>query len=1151
MRNLFLLGAMLLCVISASAIQAPERLRADGSNLRAESAQHFAIGSNGVPVLTWAPRHEENNQEQRAFQIQVFQSHLQHGKSPDEPVWDSGRVESTTPKASYGGDRLRGRTSFVWAVRWWDAKGNASPWSAKAEFHIAPTFDAAAAAPSWIASVPDAAGTEAMNLFRSTFEVASAATKATLYICGLGYSYATVNGQAVNEQLLTTAPWSNNERRNGFSSIDVTKLVAKGSNVLGVALGHGWRAKIFSRKDAGESGYDKVDKTFWAELHVVNADGSEAVVVDTAKGAWEGAAGPSVYDDVYNGETYDASKEQVGWDAVGFEAAEASGWTKLQVSTDPPKGGLAAWSAPPVLLDRVVSPVAITQPYPGTFVVDFGANLAGVCKLSNIQLPAGANVTLVHAEIMQHALLPDVPHPDPKLVYVGNLRSAKATDVYISKGGKTETFYPRFTYHGFRFVQITGLKTLNAADIEMHHFHSANAPKTTAVFKSQVMNQVMKMGVGSQRSNMMTVQTDCDQRDERLGWMGDANLSGDSIVLNFDSNPFLFSYLKTMNDELDADGSSVDTAPSVRFGGRPGDISWTTAYISVPYAMYKSSGDLKPAATFFDGYLAHVANIDKQCKGRAGKTCPTKYGDWVPTGPPGKGQGPKPTKPYTSAFSYIDAVSKVAEMAHALGNSSVASKFASVRAKLVDDFNADFFAAANNTYDNGLMTTYTLPLHLGIVPKDHTAAVQKKLLDLVTTTYKGHNQCGIIGFKFLFEQLSAMGRDDVALSALETSDYPSIGFMANNKYEPATENVWELWDAYTEGVGMNSRNHHMFSSYTKYLIEHPGGMRQAEGSSGFQDVLFEPPLAVGLSGATVTSQLEQGEIRFEWERAGGLQCSKVTEGNVAALSCGQDGGVVTKVRFASYGKPVGLCGAFGAADECHADVTLAVEQLCLGKASCDVTADAATLMHLTGPAGGRPCLASADGAPHRLFVELECSSPPAIRATIDVPISTKGTVRFPAAGMSQPKLSAAGGHYAARTVQDAAGHDVVEVAIGSGKHTLALTATAPAVLVDGVANGDRLDLACPKGYKAGRARFASFGNPKKSEAGVWTRGACHLGTAVAEAEAACIGSERCSVRVNAARIANEEQCADVIGTAALAVQLECVPATLEPVRQVA
>eukprot|EP00041_Stephanoeca_diplocostata_P034630 m.1188790 g.1188790 ORF g.1188790 m.1188790 type:complete len:564 (+) comp24554_c3_seq2:1260-2951(+) len=489
--------------------------------------------------------------------------------------------------------------------------------------------------------------------------------------------------------------------------------------------------------------------------------------------------GPVVMDSVYNGETYDARLEQPGWDTPSFVASATSAaqaWTKADVLTDAPKGSLAPWSSPPVSVDRVIAPVSVTEPHPGIFVVDFGVNVAGVCKLSNIKLPTGANVTLRHGEILQHAHLPDVKNPDVSMPYFGNLRTARATDVYISAGGDDAvSFMPRFTYHGFRFVQVEGLTTLSKHDIELHHFHTAIVQHTNVSFSSKILTRLQTMAVGAQRSNAMTVETDCDQRDERLGWMGDANLSYMSISLNFDALKFLYWFVTAMLDELNADGSSVDTVPSVRYGGRPGDISWTAAFISAPYALFKTYGT-KFDSTFYGDMMKQVNNVSYQCKGEAGTTCPTKYGDWVPPPQtPGQGRGPGPSKPYTSSFSFIGMVDNMIEMGAAFGESNVDS-LRKLRSSLVSSFNDAFFHADKASYDTGVMTTYTLPLHLGIVPNASLAEVQKNLLAEVVAA-KHHSTCGIIGFKFLFEALAAMGRKDDALAVLEQVDYPGVGYM--------------------------------------------------------------------------------------------------------------------------------------------------------------------------------------------------------------------------------------------------------------------------------------------------------------------------------------------------------------------------------------
>ena len=377
----------------------------------------------------------------------IKQKHNQHGKNAGWIHYDSSVVQSRISSARYTGPRFVERTSYVWAVRWFDTANRSSGWSRDAEFHFAIRSTDFSA--KWIGDphAPNQAGT---NLFRSSFSLKAVdgVSRATLYVCGLGYSHASVNGKPASQNYLTTAPWTNNERRNGYSTFDITSLLNKaGVNVIGVALGAGWRDLTkFPRHDPADAKGDSTWRTVTAEVHLLMTSGEERVVSATGDGSWTMSSGPVVFDSVYDGETYDARLEQPGWDtAAGLNQAAAHEWKKAVVLSDGPRGRLTPWSAPPVLLDRVVSPVSITNPRPGMFVVDFGINVAGVAKLSGIVLPAGHNVTLKYAEILQHDHLPDVPKPDPKMIYQGNLRTAKATDVYISRGASSAVFLPQFT----------------------------------------------------------------------------------------------------------------------------------------------------------------------------------------------------------------------------------------------------------------------------------------------------------------------------------------------------------------------------------------------------------------------------------------------------------------------------------------------------------------------------------------------------------------------------------------------------------------------------------------------------------------------------------------------------------------------------------
>eukprot|EP00039_Didymoeca_costata_P007980 m.106752 g.106752 ORF g.106752 m.106752 type:complete len:1146 (-) comp13901_c0_seq1:23-3460(-) len=1128
----FLVAIQTGCAVPLKEVQhKPDLLLADGSNWRSAAplkrSQSFAIGIR--PRFSWAPRHTLNGQEQTAYQITVQQAHTQRGRLSSEIVWDSGKIESSKPQAAYTGLPLEPRMSYVWSVRYWDSNNEVSEWSEKAEFHVAPVLRANETA--WIGG-KSTTGPMELNLIRTEFNVKEIITRATLYVCGLGYSYATINGQPASEQLLTTAPWTNNERRNAYSTIEVTSLLKAGSNALGVALGSGWRDQSkFPRKDTDDAKGDAIDRVVWAQVHVLYRDGSEEVVADTASGSWMGSNGPVIADSVYDGETYDASMEQQGWDSVGFELSK--NWVTLSPLSDAPRGHLTPWSAPPVGLDKVVQAKSVTEAEPGVFVVDFGVNQAGIVKLSGIKIPKGSNVTIMHGEILQHEGLPDLKKVNPKEIYVGNLRSAKATDIYIAKGDPNgETYSPKFTYHGFRFVQITGMKTLDASQIEMHHIHSLVMQRTNTTTKSQVINQIQRMALGAQRSNMMTVQTDCDQRDERLGWMGDANLSGDSLAANFAIVPYLTSHLETMDDELNPDGSSVDTAPFERYGSRPGDISWTTAYIAAPYAMYKLSGDDTAAKTYIDRMVLHLQNIAMQCHGTAGKSCPTLYGDWVPPASAfGKGQGPKPTKPLTSAFSFIDAVNKVMTMAKDVGNTTLATKLEQQVEMLKDSFNKDF-QNANATYDNGVMTSYALPLYLGLVPNATQAAMEKNLENQIVSTFKDHNQCGIIGMKFLYPVLAAMGRQDLALTMLEGTDYPSIGFMAYNKQEPATENLWELWDSLAEGTGMNSRNHHMFSSFSLYIVQHLAGLSQTENSVGFEHLKLEAASTVGLSGANTSSLLSNGEVIFNWERSGGIQCAKVPEGEIQSLSCGQSGGVITKVDFASFGRPIGGCGFFGVDVGCHADVLGMVANACVGNSECTLDPSMFSDTITSSVCNMR------DNALNRLFVQVQCSEPQSVHTFAKVPIGSKATLRVPTGGMSSPEVFVDGTKSLSsipRISRDDRGHKMFEMDLGSGNHQVSLVASNPTKSVTTVANQDEaLQINCPDGFSVERVLFATHGLPQKVN-GMWTRGSCHLGSVIHDVEEACLGKSTCSVEVSNTEFLDEIMCANAFSVA----QVEC------------
>ena len=1185
--------------VAAASPFSTSTLRCDGSDFGGPSASAvFAIDSR-TPTFTWANEHPRRGERQTAFEL-VLREHrraVAPGAFEDMPlVWSSGRVASADPSLAYpaAAPALRSDTSYAWSVRYWDSTGARSAFAAAgpARLHVAlldgrgtnSTNNSSSGGGGGLVGEWDGVpwlGNDKVNLFRSSFtlvEPPAQVEKAVAYVAGLGYSYVRVNGapaggavgaSPVSVRALTTSPWSNNFHRSPYSSIDVTSQLLQGENVLGVGLGHGWRARSpFNRKDADANADDPVDKVLRLQLRLTYTNGTSAVLSHTGDGSWTAAAGPTTADSVYDGETYDARLEQPGWDAPGFKPAAA--WAAAPANPKPPQGVMSAWAAPAVVVDREIKPVGITNPKPNVYVVDFGTNLAGVCKLKNIRLAAGQSVVLRHAEVMQHALLPDLKTVDPTMIYVGNLRSAKATDTYTARGDAAgETFTPALTYHGFRFVEVTvpaGAPAVTADDIEMLHFHSAVAPKAATSFSSDTITKIQTLATGAQRSNMMTVATDCDQRDERLGWMGDMCLSSDSICLNYDCAAFANSFVQGMDDEMGADGSLTDVVPFVRFGNRPADVSWSAALVQTSWVLWKESGDLSSARTYYPDFLRQLDNVKAQAAAGLDKMH-TPYGDWCPPpGVPGKGQGPKPSSPYTSAYSYVNMVRQTAQLAGALGNSSEATRLNAEADALVKDFNVNFMktgppaqtgrttcgtiaegqsitlqcgadpddahggvieavsfadygtptgtcaspadpkggfapdpkcgcaaksvaavaAACVNktscalsvgqggycgedpcydtakhlsvavqcsapapaptppgpavtTYDVDRMTDYTLALALGAADAAGTKAMAQARLAALVKAANNHFTSGIIGFKFLFDSLRDAGAEETALAILEQTDYPSIGFLFANSYEPATENLWELMDGYAEGTGMNSRNHHMWSSYSHYVVQRLGGI--APAAAGYRDVLLEPATTLGLSAANVSLAHAHGVTAHAWRRHGGRQCAKAAAGRAAALDCGAAGGVIEAVTFASFGRPRGVCGAFDADAACDAASSVAeLERRCVGRARCDVDASATTF---GSPGAG----CSALGGEAWLWAEVRCSAPAEVHASVTLPVGATGTLHLPSGthGIERPAVFEGGAPLAlggaaaaapgvrgvARAI-DHAGRDVVAVTLGSG-----------------------------------------------------------------------------------------------------------------------
>jgi len=677
-----------------------------------------------------------------------------------------------------------------------------------------------------------------------------------LHVAALGFGYVNLNGW-ISEDRLSPSGWTNTQKRVLFRTYDVTDLLnASRGGVLSVALGCGYRCDPNGRlpmyHDAANINasktYDSIPKVF--RLQLTSSKGTR--LFHSGSPGWLQRQGPVTADSVYGGEVY--------------EPHAVTQWipTRALPEGAGPHGVMVPASFPGVRVTRRDAPVSIWSPVAGVHVVDFGSNVAGVCELS---VPSSATVSIKHGELLQHAGLPGIT-PDPKRVYFDNLRTAEANDTLVLRDGGISSWSPHFTYHGFRYVEVHGYPgPLEAASIQRLRLNTAVEDKAHANFSDKVLQAIHLGAKGSQRSNLMQVPTDCPQRDERLGWMGDTSLSAESMLLHFDYGPMAAAFVDSMTDELADDGSLPDTVPWQRYGNRPADLSWSSAFLEVLWAMWHD-GDITPSRIHWEHVKAHIGNLEQQLASRGGhiKDLREPYGDWCP--PPHQKGGKdkeKASNGFAAGFSLVRTLQQAADLGQALGGAAAAdgSRYRALSSKLGAEYHATFFNDSTQSYDTAVMLTYVLPLALGVTPESVRAGVVGNLLQHIAAN-NGTWTGGIINNRYLFDVLHENGHADVALAMLRRTEYPSYGYMYFNDLEPASECMWELPDAPFQGTGMNSRNHHMFSSVGHYLVTRVAGLTKVG------DTLVEAFVGSSAGSASATLRTSFGAIAaFSWERSDG------------------------------------------------------------------------------------------------------------------------------------------------------------------------------------------------------------------------------------------------------------------------------------------
>ncbi|MDZ7338448.1 MAG: glycoside hydrolase family 78 protein [candidate division KSB1 bacterium] len=821
---------------------------AAASDLRCE----YLVNPIGIdvrePRFSWVLEPVRRGQRQVAYQLIVCSKGEQAGRGVGD-VWDSGRRESEqTCHVTYAGPPLESRQRYFWRIRWWDDEGRASPWSEIAFFEMG--LQPEDWQGQWIGRKDNeefstrmpqlfgqelSAGVHARPVyFRKEFRLPCGARQARVYVCGLGYYELRLNGEKVGDRVLDP-PQTDYHKLALYSTYDITDLTGE-ENAFGIILGNGRHIKAF--------GFGP--PRFILQAHFWLEDGSEMVVVSDP--SWRTAYGPLVEDGMYHGERYDARLEMPGWDQPGF--ADRS-WEPGVVVDGP---ALAAQMMPPIRVTATIRPHRVYSPEPGVYVYDFGQNFTGWARL-RVRGPRGTEVRMRYAELVS---------PDGKINTAPN-QNAEATDVYVLKGEGIECYEPRFTYHGFRYVEVKGFPGApTLEDLEGRVVHS-DVPRTGEFHCShELLNQIHRNILWGQLSNLMSIPTDCPQRDERHGWMGDAHLSAEEAILNFDMAGFYTNFLRSIRLAQKEDGSVPDIVPPYLPMAYPADPAWGSAYNIIGWYLYQYYGDLRVLEAHYEGMKAYVEFLRSNADGHIIRGL-GKYGDWCP---PGSIFPKKTGLDLTSTWYYYFDVVLLSRMAKVLGRKEDAADYAELASRVREAFNKEFLEGEQyqakrlsriDTLPN--QTSNVLPLFLDMPPADKKQAVVGKLVHGIVNEHDSHLDTGILGTCYLLDVLTDNGYAELAYTIATQESYPSWGYMVR---EGATT-LWERWEK-LESKGMNSQNHIMLGSVDAWFYRAVAGLRCA--APGWRRIIVKPHLFPGLHFATARVQTILGRAEVSWEPQG-------------------------------------------------------------------------------------------------------------------------------------------------------------------------------------------------------------------------------------------------------------------------------------------
>ena len=796
--------------------------------------------STPSPRFSWQLNSEKRNTLQTAYEVEVTNS------LNKKMVWSSGKITSdSSVRVPYAGPVFQSGTRYNWKVRVWDNKGSASAWSEPAFFLTALLDLDNEGKAVWLApGYKEDSVNRASPMFRKEFNSSKKIASAVLYITAHGLYEAKINGKRVGDAYLTPG-WTSYHKRLQYQTYDITSMVKNGSNAIGVTLGSGWYRGIIGFSNSINV-YGK-DIALLAQMNITYTDGTSQIVA--TDNAWKSTTGAIRYAEIYNGETIDNRMDKKGWMMPGYDDKDWSGVTTPDYEYD----NLITTDNEPVRKHETFAALKIITTPKGEKVLDFGQNLVG-WVLMKVRGNSGDTVTLSHAEVLDKE----------GNFYTDNLREAKAQDKFILKGGEEETFEPHFTWHGFRYVKINGYP----GDIKPENFtaftlYSDMAPTGSFSTNNALINQLQHNIQWGQKGNFLDVPTDCPQRDERLGWTGDAQVFSRTASFNMNVNDFFAKWLKDVTADQ-VKGKVPFVIPNVLGEDAGGSTGWADVATIIPWNMYVAYGDKQILKDQYNSMKAWVDYMTTNSKNNLWQTG-FHFGDWLFYRPEddNDGRAALTDKYLIAQCFYAHSTQLLINTAKVLGNKEDEADYTSLLTNIKSAFAREYMTT-NGRLVSGTQTAYVLALQFDMLPDSLQQQAAQRLAENVKS-YDNHLTTGFLGTPYLCGVLSRFGYDTIAYKLLLQPTYPSWLYPV----KMGATTIWERWDGIKpdssfETPSMNSYNHYSYGAIGDWMYRVMVGLDTYEDGVGYKHIKIQPHISDSFSTASATLQTYYGKLSNSW-----------------------------------------------------------------------------------------------------------------------------------------------------------------------------------------------------------------------------------------------------------------------------------------------